>query len=39
MRSNKSTCIINGLKIDVMLINQESISNSLTPQFDSVQVT
>lgn len=38
MRTNETTCVIKGLKIDVMLINEENILNSLTPQFDSVQV-
>lgn len=38
MRTNDATCVISGLKFDVMLVNQESVSNSLTPQFDSVQV-
>lgn len=38
MRTNEKTCIITGLKIDVMIINQEFVSNS-TPQFDAVQVT
>lgn len=38
MHTNEATCIINGLKLDVILINQESVSNSLTSQFDSVQV-
>lgn len=38
MRTNETICVINGLKIDVMLINQESASNTLIPQFDSVQV-
>lgn len=38
MRTKETTCIIKGLKIDVILINEESVSNSLTPQFDSVQV-
>jgi len=39
MRTNKKTCIITGLKVDVMIINQEFVSNSLTSQFDAVQVT
>jgi len=39
MRTNEKTCIITGLKVDVMIINQEIVSNSLTPQFDAVQVT
>lgn len=39
MRTNEKTCIITGLKVDVMIINQEFVSNSLTPQFDAVQVT
>lgn len=39
MRTNEKTCIITGLKVDVMMINQEFVSNSLTPQFDAVQVT
>lgn len=38
MRTNETTCIVSGLKIDVVLTNQESVSNSLVPQFDSVQV-
>lgn len=38
MHTNEATCIINGLKLDLILINQESVSNSLTSQFDSVQV-
>lgn len=38
MRTNETTCIVSGLKIDVVLINQEFISNLLEPQFDSVQV-
>lgn len=38
MHTNEATCTINGLKLDVILINQEPISNSLTSQFDSVQV-
>lgn len=38
MRTDETTCAINGLKVDVMLINQESASNSLISQFDSVQV-
>ncbi|XP_060835591.1 E3 ubiquitin-protein ligase HERC2 isoform X3 [Rhopalosiphum padi] len=37
MRTNEKTCIITGLKVDVMIINQEIVSNSLTPQFDAVQ--
>jgi len=37
MRTNEKTCIITGLKIDVM--NQEFVSNSITSQFDAVQVT
>lgn len=39
MRTNEKTCIITGLKVDVMMFNQETVSNSITPQFDSVQVT
>lgn len=38
IRTNESTCILNGLKLDLVLINQESISNSIISQFDSVQV-
>lgn len=39
MRTNETTCVVKGLKLDVMLINQEAVSNSLMSQFDSVQVT
>lgn len=39
MRTNEITCVVKGLKLDVMLINQEAVSNSLMSQFDSVQVT
>lgn len=38
MRTNETICVITGLKIDVMLVNQEFVANTLTPQFDSVQV-
>lgn len=38
MRTNETTCVLSGLKVDLMLINQESASNTLIPQFDSVQV-
>lgn len=38
MRTNETTCIISGLKVDVVLINQECASNALISQFDSVQV-
>lgn len=38
MHTNEATCIINGLKIDVLLINQEPVSKPLTSQFDSVEV-
>uniref|UniRef100_A0A2H8TU70 HECT-type E3 ubiquitin transferase n=1 Tax=Melanaphis sacchari TaxID=742174 RepID=A0A2H8TU70_9HEMI len=37
MRTNEKICIITGLKIVVMRINQEFVPNSLTPQFDAVQ--
>lgn len=39
MRTNNTTCILTGLKVDVMITSQEFVSNSLTPQFDAVQVT
>lgn len=40
MHTNDITCILYGLKVEVMLINSETVLNSLTPQFDeSVQVT
>lgn len=38
MRTNETTCTISGLKIDVVLTREESITNSLAPQFESVQV-
>lgn len=38
MHTNEATCIINGLKFELIIINQEHISNSLTSQFDAVQV-
>jgi len=39
MRTNNTNCILTGLKVDVMITSQEFVSNSLTPQFDAVQVT
>jgi len=40
MHTNNTTCILHGLKVEVILINSETVLNSLTPQFDeSVQVT
>ncbi|XP_050522470.1 E3 ubiquitin-protein ligase HERC2 [Daktulosphaira vitifoliae] len=37
MRTNDSTCIVNSLKIDVTLSNEESIPNSLVSNFETVQ--
>jgi len=40
MHTNNTTCILHGLKVEVMLISSETVLNSLTSQFDeSVQVT
>jgi hypothetical protein len=39
MRTNETICVITGLKIDVVIEDHEEfVANSLTPQFDSVQV-